>query len=399
MAKTNLKLKIKRDVEETAHYRISKAELITARLRSAENSKAALAVADKISACCSIENYFIGRDLHGQDGECFDGAGTLWRCNEMLCPSCLTVRRKRTEKKLIVEAEKQKLFVGETWKFVTLTGAKIANVPLLELIEVYNRAFELLRKRKYFKQVIRGGAKGIEFTLGRTNGEKWRFESHGYHVHLHLLTVAKWIDWQELGENWTQCLEKAMSEYGHQLTFATSHGRAVIDIRVVKPKVSGNFSGQISQLGAIREVAKYVTKSDSWLQIPDAQLIEVAKVERWGRMFEMFGEMRHSNILLSRTVPESGAHESERKSENLSNSAYVHTNNINDGETSESSAGKTSVAFHTLKQAALELPREQWLAYLNRTVAKTRFYRKKQLLEKYPYALLYTLNGQLFLSD
>jgi microcompartment protein CcmL/EutN len=59
---------------------------------------------------------------------------------------------------------------------------------------------------------------------------------------------------------------------------------------VTNQKIKGKRT--ISIDGAVEEVSKYITKSESWLKVSDAQLVEVASVPRWFRAVELLGDCR-----------------------------------------------------------------------------------------------------------
>jgi hypothetical protein len=186
-------------------------------------------------------------------------------------------------------------------------------VSLLRVREVFNRAWALFRKREWWKQTagVRAGVKGEEFTLGddkrlEREGREWSADRDGYHFHIHVMVCSKWVEWQRLGEEWTACIKRAAREQGVELSFNTAHGRAVVDVRLVLNKKT-NARGTISTDNAIEEVSKYITKSDSWLKVSDAQLVEVASLPRW-RAVELLGDCREP-----RTQDEREAARAERE--------------------------------------------------------------------------------------
>jgi hypothetical protein len=247
-------------------------------------------VADKIAKCGRAENNWTGEDLHNKDGECFPAAGTLWRCSERLCPNCLVAHSRRGRKRAraalecLVPRGKERLW------FLTMTMPTIAasESPLLVTLNVVARAWRLFSQRNWWRETVRAGVKGVEFTLGdernRAASERsWSADCDGYHVHLHLVILSPWLPSKILREEWTDSLQQAWDEVGIERCINTRDGLAVCHI---KPVTKHNYDG------ALCEVAKYITKSDSWLSIPESQLLEVASVERWPRMFELLGECR-----------------------------------------------------------------------------------------------------------
>ncbi len=258
----------------------------------------ALAVADKMQFCNRAENVWHGSDLHTSEGDLFEGCGVLWACNERLCPSCLA-NRARVARSVVRKAIKRpRPLVGQRWRFVTLTmpTRPASQSSLLTTLQVVTRAWRLFSKREWWRDIVAGGIKGVEFTLGndrklQEENREWSPETDGYHVHMHLLVLSRWVEWKRLREEWSTCLKTAWREFGIDDGINTRDGLAVCDVRLV---VSGKGHGRdtISVEGAILEVAKYVTKSESWDKIPVGQLVEVASLDRWPRMFEVLGSCR-----------------------------------------------------------------------------------------------------------
>jgi hypothetical protein len=261
----------------------------------------ALVVADKLRQCGSLENVWHGEDLHNNDGEAFEGVGTLWACNERLCPSCLASRSRKSRARARAAIVRPAMRSGYLWRFVTLTMPTLPGVSLPVAMDVIARSWRLFSGKrsasyKWWSDSVSAGVKGVEFTLGdskrlQREGREWSPETDGYHVHVHLLVLSRWIEWRRLREEWTACLKVSLAEHGIEQGIATKDGLAVCDVRLVVNKKQGSKS-TISGEGAINEVAKYVTKTESWLKVPDAQLVEIASIERWPRMFELLGECR-----------------------------------------------------------------------------------------------------------
>lgn len=254
------------------------------------DNAAARVVADKIAKCGDIQNVWIGEDLHNQDGECYEATGTLWRCNERLCPSCLVAHSRRGRKRARLALEKLTPARGERLWFVTLTMPTLPadESPLLLTLSVVARAWRLFSQRSWWRQMARAGIKGVEFTLGdecrrQKDHRAWSPDLDGYHVHVHLVILSRWLNWKTLRAEWTECLQRSWSEAGISGGINTRDGLAVCN---VKPVTQQNYDG------VLFEVAKYITKSESWLSIPETQLVEVASVTRWPRMFELLGECR-----------------------------------------------------------------------------------------------------------
>lgn len=281
-----------RDVIAKACARATSGMQIARRLEVAcgTSEATALAVADKIAACNRCDNTWTGEDLHNADGELYEATGTLWACYERLCPSCAVARSRRARKSAreaiarpIPSKDKR-----ERYWFVTLTMPTLpaAQVSLLQTLQVVRRAWRLFSQLGWWQAKVRAGVKGAEFTLGdryRREQRAWSPALDGFHVHLHLLILSPWLNGHVLREKWTNALLTAWEEVGIYHDINTRDGLAVCHL---KPVTQANCEGVLS------EVAKYITKSESWLSIPDEQLVEIASVERWPRMFELLGECR-----------------------------------------------------------------------------------------------------------
>ncbi len=301
--KTKFELTPARDVVSLACYRSTRGAQIASRIDAAANldHAQALAVADKLRRCADLENVWHGDGLHNSDGDVYEGVGALWSCNERLCPSCLASRSRKSRARARAAILRPAQASGYLWRFVTLTMPTLPGVPLPVALDVIARSWRLFSGKRsasyaWWSKNVRAGVKGVEFTLGdskrlKREGREWTPELDGYHVHLHLLVLSRWIEWRRLREEWTACLKVSLREHGIEQGIGTKDGLAVCDVRLVVNKKQGSKS-TISGEGAINEVAKYVTKSESWLKVPDAQLVEIASIERWPRMFELLGECR-----------------------------------------------------------------------------------------------------------
>ncbi len=460
MKQNNLKTKSNpRDVGDVAKYRALRSFQVASRLQvaavSAENI-AALGCADRLRVCGSPSNVWRGEDLHNEDGECFDGVGTLWHCGQVICPSCLCERRRRMRRR-VREGLSRPVAKGDSrWRFITLTAPSLPGVPLVKMCGIFGRAWSLLRKRGWWVGKIRAAVKGIEFTLGdekklKAQGREWDFETDGYNVHLHVLVLSGWIAWKELGEEWTACLKKALREADCSDEINTSHGRAVVDVRLVVDKKRNKSGNTITEVGAVEEVCKYVTKVESWLEVPDAQLLEIAGVGRWGRMVELLGECRAPRPVESSlsapseqlqadelpailntlheargdldeslkqvykdslveleaargTLFEIQVRVSVAKRLRREAAAYLDTQCLSDGKPSfpsnglalNRSRGAPCERGPSLRKLCLELPREEWLKILKLRVNAVQTFRRALLIGRYPCAKFESLSGEKF---
>jgi hypothetical protein len=334
-------------------------------------SSVALGISDLMRECASPANIWTARDLHNADGELFDGVGTFASCGVRLCPSCSASLRRRARRRARAALASCALRSGEHARFITLTMPTIAEASLLETIQIVHRAWSLMRKRKFWKANVRAGIKGVEFTV----------TPNGYHTHVHILAISKWIEYAGLRSEWSHCLRSAWRASGREIAFNTSHGEAVVDVRLVKAKMRASASRVIVSLeSALQEVCKYITKSESWDALPDAHLVEIAEVERWPRLFEVFGEMRAKDEKPRVAV------------------TSLDTQNISDGgqllfSFDQSPASPSRARPPTLRGLMHTLDRQTWLIILSLRFTDRRAYRRSVLCGLYPYAVFRSLNG------
>jgi hypothetical protein len=263
----------------------------------------------------------------------------------------------------------------ERWRFLTLTAPKIPDASLLTVLRVFQRAWSLLRKRELWA-AVGAGVKGVEFTYNP--------ETQGYHVHIHALVLSEWIPWQRLREDWTACLQTAWAESGLTVTINTESGKAFVDIRLVRPKHSER-KDSIGLDDAVNEVCKYITKCESWSQIPDVDLVEIASVERWPRMVEVFGRARGQGCAV--TDQASTAAGDARAPEGAA--TFLDTQCLSDGR-------KRTKRRDSLLSLPDTMPMLAWERILEGRAARVARYRKSQLANKYPTAVFTLLDGHTF---
>jgi Replication protein len=449
---TVAKIKIERDVASVAYRRRARGLQIAARLEQVilgmiakgvieadvleaiegSEAKRALGVSHLVEQCVCKENIWMGADLHNEDGELYEGVGTLTGCSSRLCPFCAADIRKRSRKKareavkwiegnkVDVELQMRKTLeemakkVGKTkreeiekrlrkpkldlrWRFVTLTAPTVIGRSLLETIRVYNGAFARLMKREFWLCWVAGGIKGSEYTLG-DDEVNWSPDKDGYHVHLHLMIFAEWLPWEQLQEEWTDCIVKAWADVGHRLEINTTSGKVLTRISLVVPRARKGGQGVISQESAIQEVIKYVTKTDTWLRVPDAHLFECATVKRWPRMFELFGVARESNrkkeeIVRQETVVEESPTILDTPNLKVEGSGLeggAEPGGLNHGET------KTKTRDLPMLDWLDFMPFSEWVVKVGIKLNKSRWFRKQMLADKYFSASFVTLDGERF---
>jgi len=209
--------------------------------------------------------------------------------------------------------------------------------------------------------MVEAGCKGGEFTL----------TEDCYHFHFHLLIFSKWIGKEAAAIAWTECLSRAYQEkVGRDVELKTISGLCVVDVRAVKSRVAGLMStpSAVSLQFAIQEVLKYLTKADSWLKVSDVELVKLAEIPRWPRLFEIFGNYcRRARKSLTPTSLDTSA--------------------LSDAKT----AGKIPSGY---RQNLENPPFEEWKNLFLKRVAGIRDFRRRFLAEKFPYATFWDLVGR-----
>ncbi len=282
--------------------------------------------------------------------------------------------------------------IGEMYQFITLTIPN-PNLSLIQTRMLIDRIWTLFRKREYFKSKVKGGSKSEEFTL----------TGNGYHYHYHLLCVTRFLNFTEFRREWSECIEIAFREFNLPCEFKTEDGLAMVKIKRLSSSVNG-------LKGAIQEVCKYITKSDSWEKLPSKDLIEVASIKRFWRMFEIFGSFRaqrNANVvlespntfityLLTKLIVEILKY--IQTGERIT---ILDTKQISDGEDSSEFADLPEKVPKRHREVSwrkyiLENGLESYFEKLAEQVEKTRYARKCFLSLKYKYAMFRTLDGVSF---
>ncbi len=322
------------------------AERLESLVMSSGTEKARYNVA-KLQRCGSLANIWTANDMHNSDGECFDGVGHLWACSLPYCANCQALKSGRHRRRIRATLATLEPRVGLSWQFVTLTSPSVPASALLA-IEVYQKAWALLRKRKLFVESVRAGYRGIEFTTNKTTGL--------VHVHLHALLLSKFLRPSDVRAQWQDCITKAWQSFGVSLRFPAS-GAVIKIVHELTAKNSGSLDN------AILETAKYCADGAAWASLSDNELIEIANLDRFPRLFEVVGEARKFGRDIILDNPD-----------------------LSDGE-----------ILPKLKTTKPKSNRE--LSTLNLRVNVNRTYRKAQLIKRFPVAKFKTLDGRDFLPS
>lgn len=325
----------KYSLKERLTYRSDLSEKIAQRIELAgerTGNRFAQGRAFLIRECSHPSNSWVGEKLEklegdinspdGADVTLFGGYGTLYSCNHRACPNCSNKQRKRARAKAEKAMDSHKLMCGHDWRFVTLTQRKDTSRTLLESIQILQRAWRKLTKSEFWRQRVRGGIKGVEFT----------HDADGYHVHMHLLVESRWIEvarncvnpkcrsvkvektlpdemhsqsrfhckacwwsWSEeahpannLIDVWERIISEAQGK--------TFQDTASVSVRLVRAYEKD--ATRISRKKALFEVLKYVAKASDWLNLADDELVALTTIRRWPRMFEIFGSLGATSKLI-----------------------------------------------------------------------------------------------------
>ncbi len=421
MAQTNLKLKLNTKPRDAVNvsadrcaYGLAIAEKLSAAAQAAGDGFA-LTVADRLFRCASKENIFLG-DGMVYENRPFLGHGVLCACGIRICPYCMARRRGKSRKRAFGIYRELKLFVGEKWRLITLTFPSLPGVELHKALKILAAAWNYFRKRDIYTENFGAGFKGIEFKLGnlhrcKEEGRAWNFELDGFHPHIHLLGATRWIDKDDLRLAWTDCVLKAWEDYGIERSIDTAGGLCFTNIKLVDVDVSLDK--------AIFEVTKYITKVDSWLTVPDSELLAFARAcgdgeKDWPRMFEVLGRANgnHGKKHPSRSGNVLGE-DLSNNNDQLNKAPVLDNKGLSDAENPFALVGSLSDAEFVknprtesavgaalavagamkLKDLAKTAPRWIWLHELDRRVADVRRRRMANLASRYPDAEFRTLSG------
>jgi hypothetical protein len=382
--------------KEKLKYKQTLAGDVIAALRSSDNPLMR-AQAERIKRCCSDDNLFVGEDFHTSDGELFEGKGSLWACNSRLCPNCVGKLSKRNRRIIRYVIENQKLLVGENWYAVnfTLPNLNLKDVPLPFIGEIMQAAwkrFSALETRKdkkptWFQKTIRGGFKNCEFTYTKNDV---------YNYHLHTLLVAKSRigrdNFIEIRRQWTKALIFAFDKFGIELKINSKDGLA--NVFVEKRKFNSR-----NREKTINELCKYVTKNESWREIPIDQLETIVAVPRFWRMFESFGVCRQTARKMNeKTVQasENAEFENVNGSVNLNKDAYLDTKELINRQGNELLNKRKRVRRVSWRIRVKEIPLWQYRMELADEIEEVQRFRKFQLQRKFAFATFQTLGGEVF---
>jgi hypothetical protein len=370
-----------------------------------------MALSERMKFCSRRANHYLAAELHNQQtGEMFDGFGHLYACSSKLCHSCVAQYGKRNQKTAAAAINEIKLIKRkyknyksgkeeveqEMLRFITLTMPPVV-ASCIDTLKILADAWERFRKTDFFKNYCSGFARDAEFTT-RKDGT--------YHAHIHLIAASVFIPEDLIKKFWTKCVETAFHKAGLEFEPETKSGYCVVNLKLASRNIES----------ATRELCKYITKSDSWSEVPKAHLLEMAAVARWPKMFSLGGTFAAAALRLERQRAAARAaaiamrgDDSRFGSTHAATSAeretYLDTKTLSDGFSSE----ETSESFEDSEELTDESPKKfkkpnwrtlarriglkKYLEVLEAQVEAQQFYRKTQLRQKYPLATFTDLTG------
>jgi hypothetical protein len=284
------------------------------------------------------------------------------------------------------------------WRGVTLTMPLMVGAELKEAIETINAAFRLLTNRKFWKSRVKGGIKGIEFTI----------RPNGYHVHIHALILSEFMPVDSANEKkwrvrshhrklspgnlrgeFTECLRSVGASVGEHLFVHVKDARRRDDRKDISPRY-------VELDAALMECAKYLTKNTSWDKITNRELVKLAEVERWGRMFELLRDARPPR------KDKSGSEATEPANAENEHSTGDVDEAIQAAKDSTSSVHQDGIVTSgvvrrvTWRDRLKEMEWVDWANWLLGSIERAREYRREQSKYLYPLAIFKTLSGDVW---
>jgi hypothetical protein len=389
---------------ETAIYRCGVTAKIAAGLEessefTAELRAETLAVADCLRETALPENiYFSVGQTNSETGESFEGYGSLAvAVGTRLCPNYQAKqsrrRNRRIRKSLAAQGvtdDEDNLLVNEDGnlknfangvrlRFVTLSMPELC-CAAEEKLSILDRALVLFKKRSIWVDNVLGAYVSEEFTDGEASSFRWNF-------HAHALLVSKWIERDEIGNDWTDCVEKACEDFRVEFpSLSSPTNRLHVWINDVATYAREN---QVSLDSAVFEISKYLSKGSDILNVPVAELAALNRTLSGRRMFEPYGIFNSHRG----TQPEQETSDAA-DTPLLDNRTQLTAEEETESESAVELRRETLVERGT--RMILEGRRSEWLLDLRKEMGRRRAWRRKQLLTLYPRAVFWTLDGRMF---
>ncbi|HWS90570.1 MAG TPA: protein rep [Pyrinomonadaceae bacterium] len=271
---------------ESASGRAHAAAVLAARLErvaKATGSQMVMEKAIKMRLCSDPENNWV--EVANGNGQPFKRAGALYACRVPFCPNCSYTRSRDIRRKARSFIKSLNNGPSERPRLITLTGPIRQGATVNLVARVYLRAFELLRKRKWWKDHVTAGIRVFEFTVTHNR------EING---HLHVFAISRFMVKDELYSEWSECLKRAWEAYGPNPLTNTKNRRANVDVKLINEKTQDIGPEVVSLDVALNMVANYICKGNAWANVRDSHLTPVALEERWPRLYDTFGSSRNT---------------------------------------------------------------------------------------------------------
>ncbi len=373
------------------------------RLKAASDNEIIQALAFRLEKCNQDENLWVAEDLHTNDGECYPARGNLGSCRSRFCSQCVS-KSARINAKIADYVFNKLNRAYRRYVVLTMPDDSLSHLSLLKQRKVFYKAWDLLIESDWWRDNVRGVVRCDEFTvkLGRKNL---------YHYHSNLLLDCGFLAILRLRQQWAKYLKKSYEYYKHydiEWDCPTKDGLPDVYIKRIVSKVNDEKK-EISREKVISELCKYATKPQDWKDVPVEDIIEIAELPRFPRMFDLTGSCKTIAKGIRRkppqnavNSPENVVNEQDNYCSNLNHSTYVHTKPLSVPKTPASSNYfgrpppklKQKSLFRRLQDNEITL--EQYKIEHSFSLERTKRFRKIQLRQRYPFATFQTLDGQSF---
>ena len=344
----------------------------------------------KAQAYILEETYRAGNIYHSEDqvnyetGEVFNGYGVI---ATGLCarvsPAYLSASARRTRKRIKSKIAETKRLVGQDWRFMTLTLPYL-KTDVATVMKVLDRAMRKLKQnRAVWIRNVGGAFIAEEMTIGAES----RSSNTHFHIHVHILMLGKHIKHQLIADVWTDCVERACSEFGVEFTMTNlENNRLIIDLQDVRNYADAK---QVTMDKAIEELCKYTTKGSEYEKVSTGEIIEIQKALHKRQMVKTYGCFNNQK--------------GKGKSGNAAKDTSLDTQCITDAV--DNFKLLNAVIRKTEKRKSLAQIGADFIAQgrdaefkelLAVEFENRREFRADQLARKYPHATFRTLDGRLW---
>ncbi len=172
-------------------------------------------------------------------------------CKNRFCDVC---QRRRA---LVISDALAAVLEDRVVRFITLT-LRASHTPLREQLDLLYRHFSTLRRRRWWREHVTGGAAFLEVKIGANSG--------AWHCHLHILVEGEFMLQKELSNEW----------------YCTTGSSYIVDVRACPDTAA-----------RARYVTKYVTKpADASVYAQPERLVEFIAAYKGRRACFTFGTWR-----------------------------------------------------------------------------------------------------------